>query len=268
MRLDRGRHREVGRRIARALPAVALGEATSRRRSPTRSTSGVDPVLVLRPRPEEPGALRRAEPLVAVARVDVGAERLQVERQLPGSVRAVDDREHAGLARRRADLRDREHERRRRGDVADGDGLRARPDRADQLVRLDVDELARRRTPTCASRRRTRAASSAPRRRAPSRSERMTAFSPAVAFGTKTRSSARAPTNAASAARASPDQLVEAAPEELDRVALELALQRLVALEDRRRARAVAAVVEERDLRVEQEIQVATVSRCAASSPA
>ena len=63
-------------------------------------------------------------------------------------------------------------------------------------------------------------------------------------------------------------QLVEAAPEELDRVALELALQLLVALEDRRRARAVAAVVEERDVGVEQEIQVATVSRCGASSPA
>ena len=94
----------------------------------------------------------------------------------------------------------------------------------------------------------------------------MTAFKPAVAFGTKTRSSGRAPRKAASAARDSASQLVEAAGEERDRVALELALQLLVAGEDRRRAGAVAAVVEEGDLRVEQEIHAATVSRCGASS--
>ena len=69
----------------------------------------------------------------------------------------------------------------------------------------------------------------------------MTALRPAVAFGTKTRSSGRAPTNAASAARASAEQVVEAAPEELGRVALELALQLLVAGEHRSRARAVGS---------------------------
>ena len=101
-----------------------------------------------------------------------------------------------------------------------------------------------------------------------SRSERMTAFNPAVAFGTKTRSSGRAPRKPASAARDLGRQLVETAGEELDRVALELPLQLLVAREDGRRAGAVAAVVEERDPRVEQEIQAATVSRCSASSAA
>ena len=63
-------------------------------------------------------------------------------------------------------------------------------------------------------------------------------------------------------------QLVEAAGEEVDRIALELPLQLLIAGEDRRRTGAETAVVQERDPRVEQEIQVATVSRCAGSSPA
>ena len=94
----------------------------------------------------------------------------------------------------------------------------------------------------------------------------MTAFSPEVAFGTKTRSSGRAPTNAASAARASPVSSSKRRAEELDRVPLELALQLLVALEHGRRTGAVAAVIQERDVRVEQELQVATVPRCAASS--
>lgn len=54
---------------------------------------------------------------------------------------------------------------------------------------------------------------------------------------------------------------VEAAPEELDRVALELALQLLVARENGLGAGSVAAVVEEREVRVEQEFQAATVPR-------
>ena len=89
--------------------------------------------------------------------------------------------------------------------------------------------------------------------------DRMTAFRPAVAFGTKTRSSVWAPTNAGQRRPCLGGQLVEAAREELDRVALELALQLLVALEHRRRARPVAAVVQERDVRVEQKLQGVTV---------
>ena len=127
-------------------------------------------------------------------------------------------------ARRRADLRDREDERGRRGDVADEDGPRARPDRAGELLRLGVDERRAGELPgrssapySCRV-----VSTSSP---GSSRSERITAFRPAVAFGTKTRSSARAPTNAASAARTSARQLGEAAREEIRRVALELALQ-------------------------------------------
>ena len=51
----------------------------------------VDPVLVLGADVEEARALRRAQPLVAVAGVEVGAEPLEVERRLTRRVRAVDD---------------------------------------------------------------------------------------------------------------------------------------------------------------------------------
>ena len=53
------------------------------------------------------------------------------------------------------------------------------------------------------------------------RSERITAFSPVVAFGTKTRSSDRAPTNDCERRARVPDQLLEAAREKLHRVALD-----------------------------------------------
>ena len=85
-----------------------------------------------------------------------------------------------------------------------------------------------------------------------SRSERMTAFSPAVAFGTNTRSSPRAPTNAASAPRASAKEPVEPAAEELDGIPLELELELLVALEHRHGAGAEGAVVEMDDPGIEQ----------------
>ena len=96
----------------------------------------------------------------------------------------------------------------------------------------------------------------------------MTAFSPAVAFGTNTRSSGRAPTNAGERRASLGQQVVEAAPEELGGVPLELALQLLVAGEHRRRAGSVAPVVEIDDLRIEQKLHAATVSRCGATSGA
>ena len=65
--------------------------------------------MVLGPGPEEAGALRRTEPLVAVAGVDVRAEGLQLEWDVARGMRAVDDREHARNAGRRADLLDGEH---------------------------------------------------------------------------------------------------------------------------------------------------------------
>ena len=114
----RGGHRSrparSGMRPDRAFPASrAARQSSPRRRSPTRSTSGSIHGLVLRPRPKKPGSLRRAEPLVAVPGVDVCPEPFQIERQLSGCVRAVDDREDAGLTRCGADLLDRKHQRRR-----------------------------------------------------------------------------------------------------------------------------------------------------------
>jgi hypothetical protein len=66
---------------------------------------------------------------MAVPGVDVGAERGEVERQLPGSVRAVDDRDRAGFARSREELLEWEADRGRRGDVADEQDPRARAER-------------------------------------------------------------------------------------------------------------------------------------------
>ena len=47
---------------------------------------------------QEATALGRAHPLVAVAGVEVGADRTQVQRDLAGCVGAVDERLDAGLA--------------------------------------------------------------------------------------------------------------------------------------------------------------------------
>ena len=67
VRGDRCRDREVGRRIARALPPVSLAERCVLLVAPAHDER-LDPVLMLRPGPEEAAALRRAQPLVTVAR--------------------------------------------------------------------------------------------------------------------------------------------------------------------------------------------------------
>ena len=267
VRLDRGRDRQRSGGIARPLPAVPVGEGAVGAVAP-RDHERLDPALVLRPRPEEACALRRAEPLVTVARVDVGAERVEIERQLARRVSAVDDRERAGRARRGADLRHREHQRGRRGDVADRDRPRPRPDRGHELVRLGVDELRADELP-----RPRHGAVLVPRRQhlvpglEPERADDRVQTGSRVGDEDEivgSRAEKRRPARRATSA----SQLVEAAGEKRDGVALELALKLLIAREDGRRAGAVAAVVEVRDPRVEQEIQAATVSRCAASSAA
>ena len=138
------RNAQPGGRVERALP-VEL------RPVPARSTPGpdgrvravgdrrrADSRLAIGPDVEERGALRRADPLVEVARVPRGPDRGQVERQHPRRVRAVDERLDAALGERRDDPGDREDERRRARDVAeDGDpgpvGDRVE-DRVDDLV--------------------------------------------------------------------------------------------------------------------------------------
>ena len=72
---------------------------------------------------------------MAVARVPVCAEALEVEVELSGRVGAVDEHRHARVARAAADLLDRKPERRRRADVADEEDARAVGHRGQQLVR-------------------------------------------------------------------------------------------------------------------------------------
>ena len=191
---------------------------------------------------------------MAVARVDVGAERVEVERQLARRVGAVDDREHSGRAGRGADLRDREHERGRRGDVADRDRLRPRPDRRRELVRLGVDELRADELPGS-----RHGAVLVPRRQHLVAGLEAERADDRIQAGGRVGDEdeivgARAEKGGQRGARPG-SQLVETAGEERDGVALELALQLLIAGEDGRRTGAVAAVVQEGDLRVEQEIQ-------------
>ena len=266
MSLDRRRHCEGRCRISRALPAVPLGEARLGAVTP-RDDEGLDPPLVLGPGPEERGSLRRAEPLVAVAGVDVRPELLEVERQLSGSVCAVNDREHAGCARSGTDLLDRKDKRSRRGDVADRDRLRPRADRTRELARLCVDELRSHELPGARHRsvlvaRRQHLVLRAEAERADDgvqpcggvRNEHEVLGSGADESGKRRASLGQ--------------QIVEAATEKLRGVPLELALQLLVAGEHGYRTRSVAPVVEIDDTRIEQKLHAATVSRCGTTSGA
>src|SRR5262245_1873485 len=65
LELDRRRHGQPRRRVARALPPVPCRESVLRP-APAHDQR-VDPLLQLFAHPEEPGALGSAEPLVTVA---------------------------------------------------------------------------------------------------------------------------------------------------------------------------------------------------------
>ena len=77
-------------------------------------------------------------------------------------------------------------------------------------------------------------------------------FTPVVAFGTKVRSSARRADEGAELRARVREQLRQPAGDELHRLALELALPRLVALEHRPRAGAERAMVEKDDVGIEE----------------
>ena len=113
----------------------------------------LDEPLTLRPNVEKPGALRRAEPFVAVPGVDVGAQPLEVERHVTRAVRAVDHREHPGLARPPAELLHREEKRRGRADVADEEDARLLRGGGPDRVRVDAGCPHHARAPAVASRR-------------------------------------------------------------------------------------------------------------------
>ncbi len=194
-----------------------------------RDDHRLDPAVMLRPRPEEARSLRRAEPLVAVAGVDVGAERLEVERQL-ARARGRRRRPRARLPRRAAAQISATGSTSAVGDVTWL--TETRPSSAARSRRRAPPAP---RTTSCAptnSHVRVTAPYSCRGGQhlvaGPSRSERMTAFSPEVELCTKREIRGRAPTKAASAARTAVRRS-EPAPEEVGRAPLELALPALLA---------------------------------------
>ena len=201
---DRRRHREVRRRIARPLPAMKLRERRVVQPVP-RHDRRIDQPLRIGTRVEEARALRRAQPFVAVAGVDVGAERVQVEVELARRVRAVDDEQCSGGARAGDERREVVDAPRRPFDVRAEDDARARV--RDRARRTAAVRRWRRcggeRTPTAAPSRRTRRRRGAPRRRARASATARPRSGRDVAFGTKARFSGAAPRYPASARRAS-----------------------------------------------------------------
>ena len=250
---------------------------TSPRRRPGRGSSSAP-----RCRPHERAAARRAHPLVQVAGVDIASDRREVEVDLPRAVRAVDDRECAVLAGERAQPGDRQDEGAQRRDVAHEQDARARReprrDRVEQLVlaerrprqRCD-DDLRAREGATSSHRIRLAPYSWSVRRiSSPRRSSmlRATALSPVVTFGTSPMSSPdAAPTYRATLCRHPRQPSGELAGEEQHRLALELAAELVLGLEDGARHGTEAAVVEVRHLGVEHE-QLAELlgARCHAPS--
>src|SRR5581483_7190098 len=93
-----------------------------------------DVVLPVRPHPEEPGALRRAHPLVAVAGVIRRAERAEVDVDHAAGVRTVDERVDAAGGERRHEPGDREDEARRARHVVDEREPRPRRDAGEHGV--------------------------------------------------------------------------------------------------------------------------------------
>ena len=99
----------------------------------------MDARLLVGPHVQKRGTLRRAHPLVRVARVEGRAEGRERKRQHPGRVGAVDERLDSTLAQGRHDALERENQARRAGDVVDqhepGPRGHAAEDRVDHRVR-------------------------------------------------------------------------------------------------------------------------------------
>src|SRR5262249_56295171 len=95
---DRVRNGQVCGRIARALLLVPSQEGRVVAFVAPAEDKRMHVALQLAPDVEETGALRRAQPLVTVARVEVRVELPQVQRQMAGHVRAVDHADDAAFA--------------------------------------------------------------------------------------------------------------------------------------------------------------------------
>ena len=150
-----GRDGEEGGRVVRAAPAEP---ALERLRPGPRPVPGDDraaePALRLGRRPDERAAARGTHPLVQVARIDVATDRREVEVDLPGTVRAVDDRDDAALAGERAEPRDRQHEGAQGCDLAHEQDARTRGEpcrnRVEELVLAERRPRQRRDDDLCA----------------------------------------------------------------------------------------------------------------------
>jgi hypothetical protein len=229
---------------------------------PPADDERLDPGLVLGPCPEEACPLGRAQPLVTVPRVHVGSERLEVERDLSRSMRAVHDREHPALAGGGTDLVDREDERGRGGDVGDADRPRRGADARSDLVRLADDERRARELPRPRDRavlvrgRQDLVAGAeverADRRIQPGggvRDEDEILAARAEEGGERS----QRPGELTRAVVLPPEARERTSREEVGRAALELCLEALVLAEHRLGTGAVAPVVQVRDVRVEEE---------------
>src|SRR5437773_5810630 len=129
--LDRCRHRQPGGGIAGARPVeleVEAGAVGPRGVGAVADGEGADIGPAVPPHPEEGGALRRAEPLVAVPAVVRGAERAEVQRDHAGSVGPVDHDLHAAPGEVGDQPPDRQHERGRTRDVVQQGQARPRRD--------------------------------------------------------------------------------------------------------------------------------------------
>ena len=111
---------------------------------------GLEQGLNLAPGIQKGAALRRAQPLVQVARVEIDAQRFQVQRELTRRMRAVDEGQDARRAGAPAKRHDRQDDSRGRGEVAEIDHPRARghlvPNRFDDLGRIG-ERIRKRRGP-------------------------------------------------------------------------------------------------------------------------
>ncbi|KGD44537.1 hypothetical protein DO72_5592 [Burkholderia pseudomallei] len=137
LKRDRARHAQERGDVAAALPLVILDELRRPRvlRLPAPTDDErLDKRLHVRPRIQERAALRRAHPFMQDADIEIRIHLAQRQRQLPGHVRAVDDRQDAARPRARADRRNRKHERGGRRQLADQDRARARRHVAPEIL--------------------------------------------------------------------------------------------------------------------------------------
>ena len=266
---DGRRHGQVRRRVVGPGPLEVVDEE----RRP-RALAAVAPadderlqeVLALRPGEEEAGALGGGEPLVAVAGVEVRPELIQLEVHVAGRVRPVDHRQDAGGPRASADLGDWEDEGGARGDVADGDHPRASghagPELLDERLRALDRQVDRLVDVTRALALAVVAPGAVDRAVLEVGGEHLVAgLEPQRArdrvdagggVGHEDDVLRVGADEAGERAARLGQQPLQASAQELDRLLLQLALPGLVGLEDRPRAGAEAAVVEEGDVPAEQ----------------